>query len=48
MASVTARLSMMGESGYGEPEKDANSVSIELDKGRVIDLSSSTFDSLQF
>ncbi|XP_077996491.1 integrator complex subunit 7-like [Glandiceps talaboti] len=34
MASVTARLSMMGmESGYGEPEQDANTALMELDKG---------------
>ena len=33
MASVTARLSMMGDDGYGEQEKDANSQLVELDKG---------------
>ena len=31
--AVAARLSMIGESGYGEPEKDANSVLMDLDKG---------------
>ncbi|GAB6026056.1 hypothetical protein CHUAL_012262 [Chamberlinius hualienensis] len=33
MASVTARLSVLGESGYGEKEQDANSALTELDKG---------------
>lgn len=33
MASVTARLSVLGENGYGEPEQDANSALTELDKG---------------
>ncbi|XP_070576855.1 integrator complex subunit 7-like [Ptychodera flava] len=34
MATVSARLSMMGmESTYGEPEQDANTALMELDKG---------------
>lgn len=34
MASVAARLGVLGENGYGEPEQDANSALTELDKGR--------------
>ncbi|CAH1791227.1 unnamed protein product [Owenia fusiformis] len=33
MASVTARLSTLGLTPYGEPEKDANTILMELDKG---------------
>ncbi|XP_006818833.1 integrator complex subunit 7-like [Saccoglossus kowalevskii] len=34
MATVSARLTMMGmESSYGEPEQDANTALMELDKG---------------
>uniref|UniRef100_T1J6J8 Integrator complex subunit 7 n=1 Tax=Strigamia maritima TaxID=126957 RepID=T1J6J8_STRMM len=33
MASISARLTVIGENGYGEPEQDANSALTELDKG---------------
>lgn len=33
MASVTARLSVLGDNLYGDQEKDANSLLMELDKG---------------
>jgi len=33
MASVTARLSVLGDNLYGDQERDANSLLMELDKG---------------
>ncbi|XP_071963479.1 integrator complex subunit 7-like [Antedon mediterranea] len=33
MATVAARLTSFGEANYGEPEQDANSALMELDKG---------------
>ena len=46
MASVTARLSVLGENLYGDEEKDANSLLMDLDKG--LSTKSNNVKSMQF
>jgi hypothetical protein len=36
MAVVTARLAANADATYGEPEQDANSAFMELDKGFIL------------